>query len=123
MPEFLTDDTRLGCMLTMVMYVLAVAVVGALLYGLACAVFGRGDELAPLPEATSAAVLPESDVAARDIAALRFRQTVRGYKPAEVDWALDRLAEEITVLRERLATARAAGFVEESVDPAHNSAR
>jgi DivIVA domain-containing protein len=100
----------------MAMYVVAVAGVGALLYGLACAVFGRGEELGGLPEGTSATVLPEAGISAQDVTGLQFRQTLRGYKPAEVDWALDRLAEEITVLRERLAEAYAAGFVEESAE-------
>ncbi|MET0316370.1 MAG: DivIVA domain-containing protein, partial [Rhodococcus fascians] len=31
-----------------------------------------------------------------------FQQTLRGYKPSEVDWALERLAAEIDLLRSRL---------------------
>ena len=38
-----------------------------------------------------------------DVRELRFQQVLRGYKTAEVDWALDRLAHEIDDLRARLA--------------------
>ena len=34
---------------------------------------------------------------------LRFQQVLRGYKAAEVDWALGRLAEEIDELHGRIA--------------------
>lgn len=39
--------------------------------------------------------------------ALRFQQTLRGYKASEVDWALDRLAEEIEYLRAQLQELQA----------------
>ncbi|NUS44663.1 MAG: DivIVA domain-containing protein [Mycobacteriaceae bacterium] len=95
-------------MLTMLVYVLAVALVAALLYAFACAVFGRSEEMAPLPEHTTATVLPVAGIRASDVTALRFQQVVRGYKTSEVDWTLERLAAEIESLREQLAQARAA---------------
>jgi DivIVA domain-containing protein len=89
-------------MLTMLLYVLIVAVVAAVLFVVAAAVFGRSEELGPLPRGTTATVLPAEDVNGRDVRALRFQQTLRGYKAAEVDWALDRLAGEIDALRARV---------------------
>ncbi|WP_068271567.1 DivIVA domain-containing protein [Aldersonia kunmingensis] len=86
-------------MLTMLLYVLVVAVIAAILFVVASAVFGRSEELGPLPRGTTATVLPAEDVNGRDVRALRFQQTLRGYKAAEVDWALDRLAGEIDALR------------------------
>ena len=89
-------------MLTMLLYVLIVAVVAAILFVVAAAVFGRSEEFGPLPRGTTATVLPAEDVNGRDVRALRFQQTLRGYKAAEVDWALDRLAGEIDALRARV---------------------
>lgn len=52
--------------------------------------------------------LPEGEVSAQDVAALRFDQTVRGYRMGQVDDVLDRLREaleerdaEIAYLREQ----------------------
>jgi DivIVA domain-containing protein len=95
-------------MLTLVLYVVAVAVVGAVLFAIASAVFGRSEDLPPLPEHTTATVLPVADITADDVRALRFRQVLRGYQASEVDWALERLALEIESLREQLRAATAA---------------
>jgi DivIVA domain-containing protein len=58
-------------------------------------VFGRGEELAPLPPGATPTRLPIGDVAGEDVRSLRFQQAVRGYKMSEVDWVLDRLAAEL----------------------------
>lgn len=89
-------------MVTALLYLVVVAAVGALLFGLATLVFGRGEELAPLSPRTTLTSLPESDVRGDDVRALRFAQVVRGYRADEVDWALARLAAEIDGLRARL---------------------
>ncbi len=89
-------------MLTMLLYVLIIALVGAVLFLIASAVFGRSEELAPLPPGTTVTVLPEADVTGEDVRALRFQQTLRGYKASEVDWALERISAEIDSLREQL---------------------
>lgn len=91
----------------MLLYVLVVAAVGAGLFVVASAVFGRSEELGPLPAATTATRLPARDVTGDDVRALRFQQVVRGYKASEVDWALDRLGTEIDMLRSELAQHRA----------------
>ncbi|MEZ7240450.1 DivIVA domain-containing protein [Rhodococcus sp. GXMU-t2271] len=89
-------------MLTVLLYLLVVVVVGAVLFLVASAVFGRGESLAPIPPGATATALPVTDVTGADVRELRFQQVLRGYKTAEVDWALDRLAHEIDDLRARL---------------------
>lgn len=89
-------------MLTALLYVLIIALIAAVLFLAASAVFGRGEELAPLPKGTTATMLPDEAITAADVAALRFQQTLRGYKASEVDWALDRLGAEIDYLRGQL---------------------
>ncbi len=97
---------KLGDMLTLLLYVLIVGLVAAVLFLLASAVFGRAEELGPLPEGTTATVLPAEDISGADVRALRFQQVVRGYKAGEVDWALTRLAARIDELQLQLAEAR-----------------
>jgi DivIVA domain-containing protein len=95
-------------MLTLLLYVVIIAVIAALLFFVASVVFGRGEELEPLPEGTTATVLPAEGVTGEDVGALRFQQTLRGYKPSEVDWVLDRLGAEIDLLRSRVAAGEIA---------------
>ncbi|WP_338886203.1 DivIVA domain-containing protein [Rhodococcus sovatensis] len=94
-------------MLTLLMYVVIIAVIAALLFFVASAVFGRGEELEPLPEGTTATVLPAEGVTGDDVRMLKFQQTLRGYDQREVDWALDRLGAEIDLLRSRLTAVEA----------------
>ncbi len=82
-------------MTTALVYLVVMVVVGAVLFLVAALVFGRGEELAPLPRGTTATVLPDHDVTGDDVRRLRFRQVVRGYQASEVDWVLDRLAAEL----------------------------
>ena len=51
-----------------------------------------------------------------DVGALRFQQTLRGYKSREVDWALDRLAAEIDALRAQVRELSAEPAPERRVD-------
>ncbi|WP_372465760.1 DivIVA domain-containing protein [Nocardia spumae] len=90
-------------MLTLLLYVLIVGLVAALLFLVASAVFGRGEELGPLPEGTTVTVLPAAGIRGSDVRALRFQQVFRGYKAGEVDWALSRLAARIDELETQLA--------------------
>lgn len=91
----------------MLLYVLIVGLVAALLFLVASAIFGRSEELGPLPEGTTVTVLPASGISACDVRALRFQQVFRGYKAGEVDWALTRLAARIDELEGQLARATA----------------
>ncbi|MFP5068542.1 DivIVA domain-containing protein [Pseudonocardia nantongensis] len=84
---------------TALVYVLVLAVVAGLVFVLAAAVFGRGEELAPLAPDATPTRLPSREVSGADVRDLRFQQVLRGYRMAEVDWALDRLAGEVDRLR------------------------
>ena len=92
---------------TALVYLIVVTGVAAAFFGLAAVVFGRGEELGPLAPDATPTRLPAHGVAGDDLRALRFPQAVRGYRMAEVDWVLDRLAEEldrVTAERAELAT-------------------
>jgi DivIVA domain-containing protein len=90
------------------LYLVVLVLVGIVLFAIASLVFGRGEELPPLPRATTLTVLPASGVTGADVDALKFAQVVRGYKTSEVDWVLDRLGAELDQLRGELASVRAA---------------
>ncbi len=69
---------------------------------------GRGDGLGaslsePVRDRPPAGELPDSAVAPQDIGAVRFTMALRGYRMAEVDTVLDRLADELAVRDERIA--------------------
>ena len=83
-------------------YVIVVGLVAAAVYLLAAFVFGRGEELAPMPPGATPTRLPARDLTAGDVRDLRFQQALRGYKCSEVDWALERLAAEVDALRARI---------------------
>ena len=80
---------------TALIYLLVVVAVAAAVFGLAAAVFGRGEELAPLAPGATPTRLPVGTVEGDDVRGLRFQQAVRGYRMAEVDWVLERLADEL----------------------------
>ncbi|MFD4367896.1 DivIVA domain-containing protein [Rhodococcus sp. NPDC058521] len=90
-------------MLTALLYLLVMVFVGAMLFFVASAVFGRSEELSPIPPGTTFTALPVAGVTGNHVRELRFQQTLRGYKASEVDWALDRLGGEIDSLREKVA--------------------
>jgi DivIVA domain-containing protein len=99
------------------LYLVVLILVAVVLFGLGSALFGRGEPLPPLPGATTATVLPASGVTGADVDAVKFTQTVRGYKTSEVDWVLDRLGQELDLLRGQLAAVRAAyGLDDENED-------
>jgi DivIVA domain-containing protein len=90
------------------LYLVVLILVAVVLFGLGSALFGRGEVLPPLPRATTATVLPASGVRSADVDAVKFTQTLRGYKTSEVDWVLDRLGQELDLLRGQLAAVQAA---------------
>jgi DivIVA domain-containing protein len=62
-------------------------------------------------------VLPASGVTGTDVDSVKFTQTLRGYKTSEVDWVLDRLGQELDLLRGQLDAVRAAhGIVDDPED-------
>lgn len=80
---------------TALIYMVVMAAVAAVVFGIASFVFGRGEELAPLAPGATPTRLPIDHVTGGDVRELRFPQAVRGYRMAEVDWVLDRLAGEL----------------------------
>lgn len=90
-------------MITVLLYIVVLGLVAGLLFLLASAVFGRGEELGPLPKGQTLTALPAEDIHGDDVRELKFAQAVRGYKASEVDWALERLAEEIDRLQALVA--------------------
>ncbi|MFG1931150.1 DivIVA domain-containing protein [Mycobacterium sp. NPDC048908] len=103
-------------MTLVLLYLVVLILVAVVLFGLGSVLFGRGESLPPLPRATTATVLPASGVTSADVDAVKFTQTVRGYKTSEVDWVLDRLGQELDLLRGQLAAVRAAHGVEDDSD-------
>jgi DivIVA domain-containing protein len=89
------------------LYLVVLILVAVVLFGLGSVLFGRGEVLPPLPAATTATALPASGVTGADVDAVKFTQTVRGYKTSEVDWVLDRLGQELDLLRGQLAAVQA----------------
>jgi DivIVA domain-containing protein len=81
--------------------------VAAVVFLLAAVVFGRGEELAPLPPGSSPTRLPAEDITGEDIHAVRYQVVLRGYKMSEVDWVMRRLGVEIDELRDRVAELEA----------------
>jgi DivIVA domain-containing protein len=90
------------------LYLVVLILIAIVLFALGSVFFGRGESLPPLPRDTTATVLPASGVTGADVDAVKFSQTLRGYKTAEVDWVLDRLGQELDLVRGQLAAVRAA---------------
>jgi DivIVA domain-containing protein len=90
------------------LYLLVLVLVAVVLFGAASLLFGRGEQLPPLPRGTTVTVLPAFGVTGADVDAVKFTQALRGYKTSEVDWVLDRLGRELEALRGQLAAAHAA---------------
>lgn len=99
-PEHGTIDT----VMTVVQYLVIAAVIGAVVFAVAALVFGRGEQMAPLPARVSPLELPATDLRGDHVRDMRFGLALRGYRMSDVDWALERLADEIDELRGRLAT-------------------
>jgi len=98
------------------LYLAVLILVAIVLFGAASLLFGRGEQLPPLPRATTATVLPAYGVTGADVDAVKFTQVLRGYKTSEVDWVLDRLGRELEVLRGQLAAVEASSTAEAGED-------
>ena len=94
-------------MALVLLYLGVLVLVAIVLFGAASLLFGRGEQLPPLPGGTTATVLPAYGVTSADVDAVRFTQVLRGYSTHEVDWVLDRLARELDALRGQLAAVYA----------------
>jgi DivIVA domain-containing protein len=100
------------------LYVVVLILLAIVLFGVASLLFGRGEPLPPLPRGTTPTVLPASGVTRGDVEAVKFTQTLRGYKTSEVDWVLDRLGQELDLLRGQLSSVHAAAAAGEPDDDA-----
>ena len=94
-------------MALVLLYLVVLVLVAIVLFGAASLLFGRGEQLPPLPRGTTATVLPAYGVTGSDVDAVKFTQVLRGYKTSEVDWVLDRLGRELEALRGQLAAIHA----------------
>jgi len=90
------------------LYVVVLVLVAIVLFGVVSLLFGRGEPLPPLPRGTTPTVLPASGVTGADVDGVKFTQALRGYKTSEVDWVLDRLGQELDLLRGQLSSVHAA---------------
>jgi DivIVA domain-containing protein len=72
-------------------------------FGIAVFVFGRGEQLAPLSPRVSPTELPDTELTADDVRKVRFAMALRGYRMSDVDWALERVADELDRLRTQVA--------------------
>ncbi|MDQ3827175.1 MAG: DivIVA domain-containing protein [Actinomycetota bacterium] len=92
---------------TVLIYLIIAVVVAAVVFLIASLAFGRGEELAALPPDATPTWLPEGPIAGDDVRAIRFSQVLRGYRMSEVDWTLQRAADELDLLRARVAELEA----------------
>lgn len=97
-------------------YLVVLVLIAIVLFALGSVLFGRGEPLPPLPRGTTATVLPASGITGAHVDAVKFTQTLRGYNTSEVDWVLDRLGQELDLLRGQLAAVRAAHGVDDGED-------
>lgn len=107
-------------MALVLLYVVVLVLVAIVLFGVASSLFGRGEPLPPLPQATTPTALPASDVTSADVDAVKFTQSLRGYKTSEVDWVLDRLSQELDLLRGQLTSVQALTATEAATDGGGN---
>jgi DivIVA domain-containing protein len=105
------DDVTL-----ILLYLVVLILVAVVLFGLGSVLFGRGERLPPLPRGTTATVLPASGVTSSDVDAVKFTQTLRGYKTSEVDWVLERLGQELDLLRGQLAAVRGVQVLDDEAE-------
>jgi DivIVA domain-containing protein len=94
---------------TFLTYLFGLAVASGLLFLLASFAFGRGEELAAMPPDGTPVELPDGrPVRGDDVRELRLSVVLRGYRMAEVDWVLDRLACQLDHRDQEIARLRAA---------------
>lgn len=80
------------------LWVVAAAVVGLILFGIAAALTGRAEPMAEMPHDGRPARLPADRMAsAEEVREAQFDLAFRGYRMADVDAVLDRLADEVAV--------------------------
>jgi DivIVA domain-containing protein len=87
-----------------VLVVVEVVTVAAVVFAVAALAVGRFDRMSAAPaDAPFAEPLPRGPVSSADVRAARFGMSLRGYRMAEVDAVLARLADELAWRDEELA--------------------
>ncbi len=100
--------------------VLEVLLLAAVLFAVAAVAAGRGDLLADAPRDAADLGLPaDRALRATDLESVRFPMVLRGYRMADVDEALDRLAAELADRDERIAELETEPATEPAAPPAH----
>lgn len=100
-------------MVTLLAYVFGLLLVGGLLFLVASFAFGRGEEMVPvLPEGTPLELPDDRPADGQDLRDLRLSVVARGYRMDEVDWLLDRLAEQVDARDREIARLHSVLHVE-----------
>lgn len=100
-------------MLTLALYGLLAVGIAAVLFLIAAYVLPAGERIAPPIRDEPLWELPASrTLAAEDVVAVRLPVALRGYRFAETDLLLDRLADELKARDDEIARLRAGGPVE-----------
>ena len=105
-------------MTTALIYLAFMVLVAGLVFLLASLVFGRGEQLSPLPPGASPTRLPAADLTGEDLRDVRFQLVLRGYKMTEVDWVLQQAGSELDRLRSRVVELEARVGDEPAPSPA-----
>lgn len=93
-------------MLTVLAYLGLAVLVAAVVFVVARYAFGPDEEMAPPPSTPRTTSLPASSLTGADLREVPFRRVVRGYRPGDVDWVLERAAGELDALRGDIAKLR-----------------
>jgi hypothetical protein len=95
--------------LTLVLYALLAILIGAVLFVLAAFVLPAGEQIAgPIRDQSPWNLPPDRQLGADDVETVRLPVALRGYRFAETDLLLDRLAEEIRDRDAQIAQLRGA---------------
>ena len=95
-------------MLSFVVFLVAVLLVGGVLFVVGSLLLGRGETQPPAEPDRSPVHLPDDrPVVSDDVRALRIAVTLRGYRMTEVDWLLDQLALTLDERDAQIAALRA----------------
>ncbi|MCL9758342.1 DivIVA domain-containing protein [Frankia sp. AiPa1] len=80
-----------------------IVIVVAVVFTVAALAVGRFERMRPAPPDSSSVGLPTGEVTAGDVTRTRFAMALRGYRMAEVDAVLLRLADELAWRDDELA--------------------
>ncbi|WP_194291383.1 DivIVA domain-containing protein [Cumulibacter manganitolerans] len=103
--------------LTFVLVVLGIVAVAVALYFAATLIFGPGEPPQPAGEPLASPLPAGRDLRAEDLRAATFPVTVRGYRMADVDALLERLAAQLAARDDAVAQDDAAADEEPPRQP------